>query len=289
MRVGHLSLALILAVPLLVRAQEPVDEPETAWGEATSWLRPRRNPYRSTVSDIVERGRRSPFRPPPIQDPAVEDNDLEQDLSGPAARRFMLTVERDLNQLQAALRESRWGDVVVVGRRLLERLETTRLDSEHQVRRNEMMAEARHLIDEAADSLEEEGMKRLEADRDAAREGFARQDWPSVREAQLRIERFVDGWEFKDPANSRRADTWKGQVDDLVRRSLLWEEFAELPLKIGFLVISEDGASTALVNGRPLKEGDSLDEDLRIKDISNDRILFIYKGEEIPWTLESSR
>ncbi|MCE9593344.1 MAG: general secretion pathway protein GspB [Planctomycetes bacterium] len=65
---------------------------------------------------------------------------------------------------------------------------------------------------------------------------------------------------------------------EIARSAKTASDFSKLQLDVGGIVIMEDRPPVVLINGRPLTEGDLVDQDLIIKSIQRDEIEFIFRG-----------
>jgi hypothetical protein len=77
-----------------------------------------------------------------------------------------------------------------------------------------------------------------------------------------------------DPARKEVCATLR----EIARSAKTASDFSKLQLDVGGIVIMEDRPPVILINGRPLTEGDLVDQDLIIKTIGRDEVEFIFRG-----------
>lgn len=77
-----------------------------------------------------------------------------------------------------------------------------------------------------------------------------------------------------DPARREVCATLR----DIARSAKTATDFAALELDVGGIIMMDDRPPVILLNGRPLTEGDLVDQDLIIKSIKQDEVEFIFRG-----------
>lgn len=291
-KIPLMLLGLLLLSPLS-RAEEGLPSPEsapaeesTAWARLTRWLRPRPNPHRTSVSDIIVRGRRSMFVMPPmaqkVQAPAQENRVMTEN----EARRFMKAVERDFAELKVLLDGKKYMDVVEKARLIITNLEDKQVGPEQILRKQELLAQTRAYAADAREKVETQGVRDVIDQLQRMEGAFRSADFTTLRDIAAKIEGFVTTWTFTRVENRNVAQAKLASCREFIRRAAVREEFAALPLKLNFTVVSETGPSTAVINNRSVREGDALSEHLMLKKIRKGQMTFVYKGEEIVYDFE---
>ncbi|MGE4159617.1 MAG: hypothetical protein AB7F75_11050 [Planctomycetota bacterium] len=265
--------------------QGPAEE-ATAWAELTRWLRPRPNPHRTSVSDIITRGRRSMFSMPPMIERAPPSAQESRVMTENEARRFMKSMEREFAELKVLFDAKKFLEAVEKAKSIEDAMEDKQVGPEQVLRKQEILVQARALAAEARDKVETQGVREVINQLQKMESAFLNADYPQVRDSASKIEDFVTTWSFGRAANKNVAEAKLAVCRDLVRRTAIREEFASIPLKLSFTVVSENGASTAVINDRSVREGDALSEHLLLKKIRKGQMTFVYKGEEIVYDFE---
>lgn len=293
-----LTLAIFLSVSFGVRTQEAPEgsadpsetpgkaEEATAWAKLTQWLRPRPNPHRTSVSDIIPRGRRSMFSMPPLIEKAPPSAQESRVMTENEARRFMKSMEREFAELKVLFDAKKFLETVDKAKFISESMEDKQVGPEQVLRKQEILTQTRALAAEARDKVETQGVRDVISQLQKMEASFLNADYAQVRDSASKIESFVTTWTFGRSANKSVAEAKLASCRELIRRTAIREEFSSMPLKLSFTVVSEGGVSTAVINDRSVREGDALTEHLLLKKIRKGQMTFVYKGEEIVYDFE---
>jgi hypothetical protein len=293
-------LLLIFALPTEAQKKPVPVKPALAeeshvnsWEKLTSWLRKRKNPFRTSSSDIVTRNRRHIQQPPvEVKDDKVPPpgNGKKPPTADEAGKRFRAQIERDLIAIQEAFDTENHQMVVKLATPFLSKLGDAEVGPSYIDRQQELLATVKKWRDDSREKIETLGMAAIKKNLEEMRQSFADEDYDTLRSLGGEVKEFVTGWEFEEAERKKTADLHLVDSEELVKRADLREEFSEYPIKVSFRIVSEDPdvGSTATINGKSRREGDILDDDgyILIKKITKAGILFDFKGEQIEYDME---
>lgn len=275
----------------LVRAEieESDEERKNSWEKLTSWLRKRKNPFRTSSSDIVRRGRRAIGTPP---SDIVKQDDSKQ-INGKQAiksQRFFAKKERELKSIQDAYDRENYQKVVLLSKPFVDDLGRFTAGPEYVERQQELLRIVKEWRNTAREKIEQQGIEKIVENMEKMKEAFIDEEYEELRKLGGEIKEFVDNWDFSDVEREKQARADLKKSEDWVRRANLREEFSQITIQVSFRIVSNsaDIPSSATINGQSKREGDVLDEKgfLVVKKISQDSILFDYKGELIEYDME---
>jgi len=264
------------------------DKTSNSWERMTTWLRKRKNPFRTSRSDIVTRGRRPIGWPPQVIAGKVDE--IEEVGQGERDRRFFTRKERQFKNIQDAYDREDFRKVVTLSKDFVNELGGAKVGPDYIERQQELLRVVKMWRDSSREKVELLGMKNVELNLKKMKQAFEEEDYGELKKYGSEIERFVTEWEFSKIEREKKATEYFKISKVLLHRALLREEFSKLTIGISFRIISQNPniLSSAVINGKSKREGDVLDEKgyLVIKKINKLSILFEYKGELIEYDME---
>lgn len=201
------------------------------------------------------------------------------------ARELLLRAEKILSDMKEKLQTGQFEEVLTEFKNLQNRLGALELtDAQLKAAREKLLTEAAEISRQAEIAAVTRELKNAEGILAKMASALEANDLGTVNQGYQNIQNILKALKISDPSLSERKAELLDKAAAIDRSAKTRAEFMSRDIKIYGIAWSPNNPA-AIINDRSYGEGDALDELTRIEKITQDRVVFKYKGESVAKSL----